>query len=254
MLKVKYDNEGIVMPKFDLYSDLHLDSWYKLYPDAEPEFLKTKGAKYALFAGDAGNGIFWYQKAINLLARAYGGYDKVITVPGNHDHYNKYHNMINLEQHDPSRQYYEKDGIRIVTATLWSNFRHSKINAEMAENNISDFDCIDNMTTGLMSTLCHESFAYLANFAGKVDIVMTHFPPIVNSVHPAYSMSSHLNPYFVNDEPDFVEQMKAKVWVHGHTHKKFDYDFKGTRFVCNPIGYAGEELRLPSFDPKVIEF
>lgn len=240
------------MVKIDIYSDIHYDSWLSEYSENQLKFLKNKDSKYALFAGDAGNGLQWYQRVLFKLRELYGG-KNVFGVPGNHDFLGRYHNMINLEQHDPSLQYYETPDFKLVTATLWSNFRHSKINAEMAENSIIDFRGIDNMSAGLMTTLCHESFAYLANFAGKADIVMTHFPPIRNSEHPAYAGSSHLNPYFVNDEPDFVEAMKAKYWIHGHTHKKFDYKFKDTRIVCNPIGYCDEEQRLPWFEPKQIE-
>ena len=241
------------MTKFDVYSDLHLDSWARAgFPADEMRFLKSEDCNAALFAGDAGNGPKWYEEALYLLRQHY---KKVIGVPGNHDFYKNwlYEGMINLEQYDPSNQYYEINGVKIVTATLWTNFRHSEVNKEIAEASITDFRLIKGMTGNAMETLCHNAFTHLAEFAGKVDIVMTHFPPIVNSVHPAYAAYAHLNPYFVNDEPEFFKRMGAKYWIHGHSHKKFDYDYGGCRVVANPIGYAGEEQREPVFIPKTIE-
>ena len=34
---------------------------------------------------------------------------------------------------------------------------------------------------------------------------------------------------------------RAPLWIHGHTHTAFDYTVRGTRVVCNPRGYAGEQ-------------
>lgn len=245
--------------KIDIYSDLHLDTWVQTdwagrgrHKPLDIKVMPTKGTDVCLFAGDAGNGPDWYARAMRLLK---GKYRKVIGVPGNHDYYNLgcYAGMIDLEYHDPGNQVYVVDGFTIVTSTLWSNFRNSEISKHTAENAISDFRAIPGMTANLMSSLCHDAHGFLSEFAGRTDIVMTHFAPIRNSEHPAYAGSSHLNSYFINDEPEFVEQMKAKLWVHGHTHKKFDYEFKGTRVVANPIGYCEEEQNQPIFMPKHVE-
>jgi Icc-related predicted phosphoesterase len=81
---------------------------------------------------------------------------------------------------------------------------------------------------------------------------MTHFPPILQSEHPKYAGDPY-NPYFVNDLPDLVRELKPKLWVHGHTHSAFDYEFEGVRVVCNPIGYPGENIKEPIFMPKIVE-
>lgn len=44
-----------------------------------------------------------------------------------------------------------------------------------------------------------------------------------------------------------AEQMA--LWVHGHSHTAVDYDVAGTRVVCNPRGYPGEET---GFRPDLI--
>ena len=239
--------------KIDVYSDLHLDSW--INQGWKPEQIRvkpTKGVDLCLFAGDGGNGPEWYARAMRLLR---GKYIKVIGVPGNHDYYGnkQYEGMLDLTLSDCSNQLYDVNGFKIVTSTLWSNFRHRESSMALAERGITDFRAIDGMTGPLMADLCHQAHIYLAHHAGSVDVVMTHFAPLAASEHPAYESCSHLNPYFINDEPEFVETMGAKLWVHGHTHKKFDYTFKGTKVVANPIGYSGEEQEEPVFLPKYVE-
>lgn len=245
--------------KIDVYSDLHLDTWMKTdwsgrgrFNPMEIQIKPTKGVDLCLFAGDAGNGPEWYARAMRLLKSKY---QRVIGLPGNHDWYNLgcYEGMHNLKEYDPSNQTYTINGFNIVTSTLWTNFRHSEISMKLAENAITDFKAIPGMTGELMKQLCHNAHLYLSQFAGKADIVITHFAPLKNSEHPSYASSSSLNPYFINDEPDFVKNMGAKLWVHGHTHKKFDYTFKGTRVIANPIGYRGEEQEEPVFYPKYVE-
>ena len=240
--------------KIDIYSDIHLDSWLSSFHEQEIRFVPTKGTDLCLFAGDAGNGPDWYARVIRLLK---GKYQKVIGVPGNHDWYNSgsYKGMVDLTRHDLSNQvYYIKDKI-IVTSTLWTNFRDSEVNMKIAENSISDFRAIPGMTGNIMDRLYNGAVHFLEECAKlyPIDIVVTHFPPMRTSEHPAYASSSMLNPYFVNDNPDLVERVRPKLWVHGHTHKKFDYVYDGIRFVANPIGYQGEEQRLPIFEPKHVE-
>lgn len=242
--------------KIDIYSDIHLDSWLTNYSEQEIRFLPTKGTDLCLFAGDAGNGPDWYGRVIRLLK---GKYKKVIGVPGNHDWYNSgsYQGLVDLNRHDPSNQVYKIGDKTIVTATLWTDFRDSESAMAVAERTITDFRAIPGMTGKMMKSLHYKALNFIgdcrADILGPIDVIMTHFAPIVNSVHPAYAGSSMLNPYFVNDNPYLVENSKPKLWVHGHTHKKFDYEFKGVRVVANPIGYNGEEQRLPVFEPKHVE-
>jgi predicted phosphodiesterase len=74
-------------------------------------------------------------------------------------------------------------------------------------------------------------------------VVVTHFAPHRGSIAPAYA-NHPANPGFVLD----LEAMmgRAALWIHGHTHTRFDYGVRGTRIVCNPRGYPGEAT---GFDP-----
>jgi hypothetical protein len=41
------------------------------------------------------------------------------------------------------------------------------------------------------------------------------------------------------------------IWAHGHTHDSVDLDIAGTRIVCNPRGYAPDDLN-PEFHPGLV--
>ena len=71
------------------------------------------------------------------------------------------------------------------------------------------------------------------------DIVVTHHLPLYKSVSERY-MNSQINRFFVSDMSRVINKNKPTLWVHGHTHGKFDYMAGDTRVVCNPRGYPGE--------------
>ena len=48
-----------------------------------------------------------------------------------------------------------------------------------------------------------------------------------------------------------VENSGASLWIHGHTHASCDYLIGKTRVLCNPRGYAPDDLN-PCFDPYLI--
>ena len=64
-----------------------------------------------------------------------------------------------------------------------------------------------------------------------------------------------LNDYFVCPILDKHQVDNwPKYWIHGHTHESFDYDYEGTRIVCNPYGYYGSNLNYqPDFVIEVSE-
>ena len=85
--------------------------------------------------------------------------------------------------------------------------------------------------------------AAIAGLAGKVDVVITHFPPTPEAIDQELYANDHNNPYFINDTEPLVEYFGAKLWVSGHTHSPFDYRVGQTRVIGNPRGYPGEEPR-----------
>lgn len=239
--------------EIDVYSDIHLDSWLSAYHENQIVFAPSEGVSVAFFAGDAGNGLEWTYGVIKLLSEHY---DEVLTVNGNHDYYChkewKSNPFVDLEEYDPSNAVYDVHGWKVLTSTLWTNFRGLRSNQTLYEKSLSDFVRIPGMTFDLMIDLHERAIEHLCANAGQVDMVVTHFPPVLASQHPKYAGDA-LNPYFVNDlGMDFVQEIGAQIWVHGHTHSRFDYMFGGTNIVSNPIGYYGENQKVPAFIPKKV--
>lgn len=79
-----------------------------------------------------------------------------------------------------------------------------------------------------------------------VDVIVSHHAPSYKSVEQRYLLNS-LTPAFANKLDTMIEEMSAKVWVHGHTHSVADYTIGGTRIVCNPRGYPGENTGFNPF-------
>ena len=77
-------------------------------------------------------------------------------------------------------------------------------------------------------------------FDGRT-VVVTHHAPSSRSVPPRYARNL-LTPAFASDLESLMDEGRVALWVHGHTHDPFDYQVHGTRIVCNPRGYAPDQL------------
>jgi len=58
---------------------------------------------------------------------------------------------------------------------------------------------------------------------------------------------------FVNELPGAFFDVPV-LWVHGHTHQRFDYRVRSCRVVCNPRGYVNWSGRIENkeFDPGLV--
>ena len=171
---------------------------------------------------------------------------------------------------------YVLDGVRFLGSTLWTDFalkgqQYVVEASKTVEQNMPDFKI--KRSNGLRlkpQEVMNEHQrardflnAQLKQIYHGPTVVVSHFAPHPNSVHPKYAKNP-LNPWFACALP---EQMiaQATVWVHGHTHTSFDYpiDYKDKtcRVVCNPSGFqrtfslAGkndfERIQLLSLFPQL---
>ena len=80
--------------------------------------------------------------------------------------------------------------------------------------------------------------------AGKVDLIVTHWPPTLHALDPFYAnaigSTRQLNPYFINDHEALVREMGAEYWVSGHTHTPHEAQIGTTTSIGNPAGYPSE--------------
>ena len=97
----------------------------------------------------------------------------------------------------------------------------------------------------------HAQTRLLREFAGKLDVVITHWPPTAGAIHPKFD-GDELNPYFINDHPELVREIGAKLWISGHTHEAYDYEIGGTRCIGNPTGFSAEHRESRLFRPDKV--
>jgi predicted phosphohydrolase len=160
------------------------------------------------------------------------------------------------------------DGTRIFGTTLWTDFRlfagddgamrgHAMAYAGAL---LSDYEQIrpyvakSERWTPVMSSAQHMSSraaleAELATSTQPV-VVVSHHAPHTKSIAPEFT-TDLLTPGFVSDLAQVIERYRPPLWIHGHTHRSFDYRVGATRVVCNPLGYRHEQT---GFDPvKILE-
>jgi Icc-related predicted phosphoesterase len=84
-------------------------------------------------------------------------------------------------------------------------------------------------------------------------VVCTHHTPSHQSCHPKYKHDKDMNGGYHSDLEDLILSLpQIKLWTHGHTHEKFDYNIGTTRVLCNPRGYINYEEMANTFVPHVV--
>jgi predicted phosphodiesterase len=232
--------------RIQIYSDLHLEH----EPFAPPKVR----ADLVVLAGDIANGaagIEWATQTFSV---------PVIYLAGNHEYYEGEFDSVResisacarrcgIELLDCSELVV--GGVRFLGCTLWTDYslapqacRPEVI--EAARKLSPDYQLI---RSGAHKFAPEDAIAHCTRhrawleaklaepFPGKTAVI-THFAPHPLSIAPAY-VDHPANPGFVLDLSEMMGQ--AALWIHGHTHAFFDYAVRGTRVVCNPRGYPGEQ-------------
>lgn len=241
--------------KIDIFSDLHLDHWMaKVYSDRKAravlrEFIREgrSDAKVVIFAGDAGNGINWYNTVVTHLKEQY---ETVLATPGNHCFYR---NPGYTDDWYVDGTIGDEQTV-FAACPLWTNFRKKEGFGLLAQNSISDWLYVPELVEGGWKVTYDEYYKYREKLIfSKPEIAVTHFAPIVQSIHPRYAGDA-LNTYFCNDDEQMFNTVGARLWVHGHTHSEMDYVHNDTRVVAHPIGYPYENYsELIGIPMKTVE-
>jgi Icc-related predicted phosphoesterase len=147
-------------------------------------------------------------------------------------------------------------GVRFLGTTLWTDFAiHGDQDSakRTASNEMPDYHLIRKgdrcLSPDDTQQLHAASRAWLTRMIprGKSEptVVVTHHLPHRGSVHPSH-VGNPLTPAFASHMPDLVRK-PVSLWIHGHTHESMDYTVGGTRVICNPRGYAPDDIN-PEFD------
>lgn len=232
-----------------LLSDLHLE-----FSSYQPQ---VSDADVTVLAGDIhtkGRSVAW------ALATFPG---RVLIVPGNHEYYGghlqrtlaKMRGMANGRVMVLDRDEVVIDGVRFLGATGWTdlrstgNFSEALIAAGSCMNDYVTIRCarigrdFARLTPAVVAARAEATRLWLEAALAKSHagptVVITHHAPSRLSL-PAGLANEPLAASYANSW-DHLFDPAVPLWLHGHTHRAADYVARGTRVVCNPRGYPGEE-------------
>lgn len=172
--------------------------------------------------------------------------DHMFSINGNHDYYGDH--FTDALYHTKSQ---EINGIKIAGATLWTDLSNDT-DWFLYIKGLIDYRYIKSMTQELMveTHKAHKEFL----FNSGADIIVSHHTPSFQSIHEKY-IGSLFNRSFSNNLDEQILAMKKppKLWIHGHTHDRFDYMIGETRVICYPRGYRGEHEDYFRYEPLIVE-
>jgi Icc-related predicted phosphoesterase len=233
--------------RIHLLSDLHLRFWKTPVPRVD--------ADVVVLAGDTDerlHGIRWAKEAF--------GDTPVIYVLGNHEYYGgalfKTNHQIQQEAEGSTVHVLEcgsvvLGGVRFLGCTLWTDLelygdRYAGADAVLPV--MMDFRKI-RVYPGYrrakpldLAAIHRKSLQWLHEESARSSepiVIVTHHAPSSQSVAEEFR-GDPVNAAFVSHLDAQVEQLAPLLWVHGHTHRAFDYRIGQTRVICNPRGYPGE--------------
>ena len=265
--------------KLHILSDLHLEFCAFTPPPTD--------AQVVILAGDihvSTHGFGW--------ARAMFPQQEILYVAGNHEFYghdwDAHPDAMRAEAKRHRIHFLEDDavvidGVRFLGTTLWTDFdffgEHmreramracvqyladfSQIHMRVAANTHDHTDVTGPLhSTGRLLTPELVRARHLASRAwleqqlaapiGGKTVVVTHHLPAQQSVALRYR--DDLGSAGFASRLEYLMGHSA-LWVHGHTHDRFDYTIKKTRVICNPRGYCsrdGARMENRAFDPGLV--
>ena len=268
--------------KLALVSDVHLEfaDWYPSNPD-QADVLLLAGD--IMLAADL-NGTYKSESFKEFLTNCKREYKDVIYIMGNHEHYNgdfaTSHELLREACDINSIDFLDKEvatinNVTFIGGTLWTDmnkedpktmnqisylmndfriiqnsnkttsFKDTKGNFQQRYSKFSPEDCVED----------HKAFLKViddtitSNPTGTF-VVVGHHAPSKQSVKPGYEKDLIVGGAYSSDLDEFIlSHPQIKVWVHGHTHDKFDYMIGSTRIVSNARGYVGYERGTDKEDP-----
>lgn len=230
--------------KIQIVSDLHLESG-----SLEPFEIR---ADALVLAGD----IYGEPAGLNEWLRRLRPRVPVVIVLGNHEFdHKRFDEALPAfraavedfgDVHLLEREAVDIGGMTVLGANLWTDMRGGR-DAPAIARVIKYFDMRGIDVDGLMAEHRAAREWLEREYPRGRDrvVVVTHTAPSFRSQHPRFDGSA-LNGFFASDLEALVEELRPRLWVHGHMHDAVDYTIGATRVISNPRGYPGEN---PRWDP-----
>lgn len=242
--------------RIHVLSDLHLEREKKTATGYESNFTPPRAAgDVVVLAGDIASSedvVDWIRGAFDV---------PVVYVPGNHEFYGteimSAKERINAAKFDgihilnPGAAIVE--GVRFIGATLWTDY--NLYGSEVQGRLVAGAEIADHKEIEIMRN--NERVKFLPNHAQEIHrqelafiekalaesfdgptVVVTHYLPTPDSISIKFE-DDKINPSFASDLRRLIDRSQPRLWIHGHTHDSFHYDFADTTIVCNPRGYWG---------------
>jgi predicted phosphodiesterase len=133
-------------------------------------------------------------------------------------------------------------GYRFIGTTLWSTIKNHN-------HAINETKFMNGLTVAKYNQLNKTCINFLENTLNNLDddniknVVITHYLPSYDFVTLHYRIKcGDSNEWFYCDLDDLIEKYKNKLecWIYGHTHTPSIKIKSDVTFVCNPVGYNGE--------------
>lgn len=229
-----------------LLSDIHLEFRRRIHnllhniPSSPDEIL--------VLAGDIGHP--FHENYPLFLSAMSEKFRKIFLVSGNHEYYSGDHTMDQTDQKISALCSHYKnitflhntwedfEGFRWLGTTLWTE-------VPIDSRPISDAIKIKDFSIEKNNSMHREAKLFLEKeipISTLPCIVITHHMPSFHLIQPKYLRESFV-PYncWYASSMDHLFTQNVKAWCYGHTHMRDDrFVGYGTRLICNPIGYPGE--------------
>jgi Icc-related predicted phosphoesterase len=155
------------------------------------------------------------------------------------------------------------DGVRFLGCTLWTDFRlfgDPALAGREAAMVMNDYRFIRvspafRRLTGRDTAGLHcRSRRWLTEQIDSVTtlpmVVVTHHAPSARSLHPE-DAGKLIGAAYASNLDELIAASRAKLWIHGHIHRRTDYCIGTTRVISNPRGYS-ELGERAGFDPALV--
>lgn len=251
---------------FDFISDTHVDTYFRSSKDCR-EFVKKilpeEPSEVLIIAGDIST------RASNtaptkFLKELSKHYKEILVVFGNHDYWtnvedtykSSFHRIKNMKDRfkDTNITFLdgttkEVNGVVYGGTVGWYDGAYGVLQLGLTETSVDNYykDFADSFHVDFdYKEFCRSQKDILKELVKVSDVVITHHIPIWEKIPLKYSLDP-ISSFFHFDGYDLVKAMKDKVWIYGHTHDSYDYNYEGCQFLCNPLGYQNEKFLLSHF-------
>lgn len=265
--------------KIAICSDLHLE--FESTPADQLVLENTENADVLVLAGDVliandlrpnePNGLLVGTKSDryhSFMQDVSSKFKDVIYIAGNHEHYHgdflKTYDILRdrlaylKNVHVLDKQAIKIDDITFIAGTLWTDMnRGDPSTIYNASRSMNDYRLVKNFDADL-SIIEHQEMIDLIwsafdDHPNEKFVIVGHHAPSKKSMHPVYT-DVHTNGAYSSDlEELIVKNPQIALWIHGHTHARYDYTVGKARIVANPRGYIGHQQLADSFELKFVE-